>query len=99
MENERGERRKYWQAVITEHEASGNSVREFCGERELTEHAFYRWRRRLGEEKPVSFALVETRAEAKPVKFELALSGGEVLRIPADVASLRLVFEALREAR
>jgi hypothetical protein len=49
--------------------------------------------------RPVSFALVEAKTEARPVKFELALSNGEVLRIPPDVESLRLVFEALRAAR
>jgi len=37
--------------------------------------------------------------EARPAKFELALSSGEVLRIAPDVESLRLVFEALRAAR
>jgi hypothetical protein len=43
---------------------------------------------------------VETQPTAvTPAKFELALSGGEVLHIPADVASLRVVFEALRAAR
>jgi hypothetical protein len=53
----------------------------------------------LHEEKPVSFALVEAKAAARPAKFELALSSGEVLHIPADVESLRVVFEALRAAR
>ncbi|MBV9443384.1 MAG: transposase [Acidobacteriaceae bacterium] len=100
MEREsRSERSKHWRGVIGEQEASGKSVREFCREQGVAEHAFYWWRRRLSEEKPVSFALVEARAEARPAKFELALSSGEVLRIAPDVESLRLVFEALRAAR
>jgi transposase-like protein len=99
MEKERSERRKHWQAVVAEQGASGKSVREFCRERDVAEHAFYWWRRRLREEKPVSFALVEAKTEARPGNFELALSDGQVLRIPADVGSLRLVFEALRAAR
>ena len=98
MGKQRSERHKYWQVVIAEQEASGKSIRDFCRERDLREHAFYWWRQRLREDKPVSFALVETKPVA-PKKFELALSSGEVLRIPADVESLRLLFEALRAAR
>jgi len=98
MKKEPSERRKHWQAIVAGQEASGKSVREFCRERNLAEHAFYWWRRRL-HEKPVWFALVETKPAAQGWKFELALSSGEVLHIPADVQSLRLVFEALRAAR
>ena len=96
MEKEQTERRKCWQGVIAEQEASGKSVRDFCRERDLGEHSFYWWRHRLREEKPVSFALVERKAAAPAAKLELALSSGEVLRIPADVESLRVVLEALR---
>lgn len=99
MEKEPSERRKRWQAVVAEQESSGKSVREFCREGNLAEHAFYWWRRRLHEEKPVSFALVETKPAAQGSKFELAFSSGEVLHIPGDVESLRVVFEALRAAR
>ena len=54
----------------------------------------------MREEEPVAFALVETKAAAAPAaNFELALASGEVLRIPADVESLRVVFEALRAAQ
>jgi hypothetical protein len=50
----------------------------------------------LREEKPVAFALVETKPAAPAAKFELALGSGEVLRVPADVESLRVLLEALR---
>jgi transposase-like protein len=98
MGKEQSERQKYWQVVIAEQAVSGKSVRDFCRERDLSEHSFYWWRRGL-REKPVSFALVETKPTVAPARFELALSSGEVLRIPADVESLRVVFEALRAAR
>ena len=98
MGKEQTERRKYWQGVIAEQEGSGKSVRDFCRERDLGEHSFYWWRHRLREEKPVSFALVETKP-AQAAKLELTLSSGAVLRIPADVESLRVVFEALRAAQ
>jgi hypothetical protein len=52
----------------------------------------------LREEKPVSFALVETKPAPPSAKFELTLGSGEVLRIAADVESLRVVLEALRTA-
>jgi transposase-like protein len=99
MGKQRSERHKHWQAVVAEQEASGKSIREFCRERDLTEHGFYWWRRRLRDEEPISFALVETKAAAMPAKLQLTLSSGEVLQIPADVESLRVVFEALRTAR
>jgi transposase-like protein len=100
MEKQQAERRKYWQGLIGEQEASGRSIRDFCRERNLGEHSFYWWRRAVRQEKPVAFALVETKPAAAPVaRFELTLASGEVLRIPADVESLRAVFEALRAAR
>lgn len=100
MGKQRNERRKYWEGVIGEQEASGKSVRDFCRERNLGEHSFYWWRRIRREAKPVAFALVETKPASVPVTtFELTLASGEVLRIPADVGSLRIVFEALRAAQ
>ena len=100
MGKQQAERHKYWQGVITEQRASGKSIRDFCRERTLGEHSFYWWRRAVREEEPVAFALVETKSAAAPAgKFELTLASGEVLRIPADVESLRVVFEVLRAAR
>lgn len=99
MDSKQGERHKYWQVLVAEQEVSGRSIREFCQERNVTEHSFYWWRRHLREEKSVSFALVETKPAMAGVKFELALSSGEVLHIPADVESLRVVLEALRAVR
>ncbi len=99
MGKRENERRKYWQNIITEQEGSGKSVRVFCRERDLGEHSFYAWRQRLRKEKTMSFALVETEPAAAAAQLELRLSSGEVLHIPADVQSLRVVFEALRAAR
>jgi hypothetical protein len=53
----------------------------------------------LRAEKPVSFALVETKPAVSAAKFELTLGSGEVLHIPANVESLRVVLEALQAAR
>lgn len=99
MKKKQSERQEYWRVVIAEQDASGKPIRDFCRERNLTEHSFYWWRHQLSKEKPMSFALVETKPAAPGAQFELTLSSGEVLHIPADVQSLRVVFEALRAAR
>ena len=99
MKKKQSERGEYWRVVIGEQEASGKAIRDFCRERNLTEHAFYWWRQHLRKEQSLSFALVERKAAAPAAQFELKLSSGEVLHIPADVQSLRVVFEALRAAR
>jgi hypothetical protein len=77
-------------------------VKQFCKERGLTEYSFYAWRKRLGIQKPVRFALVDRgamRLEAgKEASLEVVLATGERLRIGAEVdaATLRKVLEALR---
>ncbi|HWE52991.1 MAG TPA: hypothetical protein VG273_24580, partial [Bryobacteraceae bacterium] len=64
-------------------------------------HSFYRWRRRLGDDEPVRFALLETRrpiAEV-PAALELVFTSGERLRIGnhVDAAALRLVLGEVRQ--
>jgi hypothetical protein len=91
-----------WRERIAEQERSGVSVRLFCRERGLTEYSFYAWRRRLRQQDPVRFALVErgpARQEiAIDANLELLLATGDRLRISAgvDAATLRTVIDALR---
>ncbi len=74
----------------------------FCKEQGLTEQAFYFWRKRLRNQEPIRFALLETktvgREPAGEVGLELVLATGERLRIGSGVetATLRRVLEALR---
>ena len=79
---------------------SGLSIKQFCKDRGIAEHAFYGWRRRLRETEPVRFALVDRSgaAHAPQWNLELLLVTGERLRIGAgvDVSTLRIVLEALR---
>jgi hypothetical protein len=95
-------REQAWRKLVAEHEQSGLSVRAFCQQREIREPSFYRWRRRLLADQPVSFALVG-RGEPATMGFapavELALATGERLRIAAgaDEATLRVVLSVLRE--
>lgn len=98
MKRQRADRTELWQRIISEQEASGQSVRAFCRERGCKEHSFYMWRKRLRKPKAIRFALVETN-QALPAMIEVALAGGDKLRIPCEAAALRLVLGVLREAR
>lgn len=76
--NKAEQRREQWRQRIAEQESSGQSIRAYCRERGLPEHAFYGWRQRLRKQSaPVKFALVETKpteAEtAPPIKLVLAV--------------------------
>ena len=92
--------REQWRERIAEQGRSGLSIKQFCKDRGIAEHAFYGWRRRLRESKPVCFALVD-RTGAPPApewNLEVTLLTGERLRIGAgvDAVTLRTVLEALR---
>jgi hypothetical protein len=91
-----------WAERIAVQQCSGISVRQFCKDRGLTEYSFYAWRKRLQEQGPVRFALVEKSARRQERRaeavLELVLATGEQLRIGhgVDAATLRAVLEVLR---
>jgi len=58
MSRTQEERRQIWRRLIAEQEQSGLSVRAFSKQRRISEHSFYQWRKRLGEQLPMQFALV-----------------------------------------
>jgi transposase len=92
--------RDQWRERIAEQARSGLSIKQFCKDRGVAEHAFYGWRKRLRETGPIRFALVDhTGAPHAPEGIlELTLLTGERLRIGAgvDAVTLRTVLEALR---
>jgi hypothetical protein len=92
--------RQCWRERMAAQEASGLSVRAYCNEHGIGEHSFYSWRQRLRREsQPVSFALVESKQEAKPDGAgvaEVVLTGGERLRIPCEEGTLSVVLRVLR---
>jgi len=90
------ERMKFWRQAVAQQERQGRSVREFCRERRLNEHSFYAWRKRVRSQPSVTFALVET--NRPPALIEVSLLTGERLRIPCEVAALRLVLGVLKES-
>ena len=90
-----------WAERIAAQRRSGMSVKQFCKEQGLTECSFYAWRKRLREQGPVRFALVERsarRQERTAEALELVLASGERLRIGAgvDAPTLRTVLDVLR---
>ena len=95
-----GNVRDQWRERIAEQARSGLSIKQFCKDRGIAEHAFYAWRRRLRETEPVRFALVDRAGapHAPEWNLELALHTGERLRIGAgvDAITLRVVVAALR---
>jgi transposase len=91
--------RDQWRERIDQQARSGVSIKQFCKDRGIAEHAFYAWRRRLRETEPVRFALVDRSGSHVPEwSLELTLLNGERLRIGArvDTVTLRTVLEALR---
>ena len=99
-ENPAASARDQWRERIAEQARSGLSIKQFCKDRGIAEHAFYAWRRRLSGTEPVRFALVDRAgaAHAPEWNLELTLLTGERLRIGdgVDASTLRTVMEALR---
>ncbi|MBV9300894.1 MAG: hypothetical protein JOY53_02150 [Acidobacteriaceae bacterium] len=102
MDKKTESREEYWRERVAAHKRSGLPVKQFCEQQRITEQSFYVWRKRLRNQPPVRFALVETglalpQAPAES-GLELVLNTGERLRISAgfDTSTLRKVLEALR---
>ena len=97
MKGKQAERRVEWRRRIGEQEQSGVSIRAYCKQHGIADHAFYSWRQRLRSDERVSFALVKAKPlnkEAQPI--ELVLAAGERLLIPSDEATLGMVLRVLR---
>jgi transposase-like protein len=93
----------FWRQLTGKQQESGMSVRAFCQQHGTSEYSFYHWRKRLREQLPIKFALVETSRSAPTAvaAMEVILTSGERLRIVpgVDAATLRLVLSVLREPR
>jgi hypothetical protein len=103
MSKTQAARREFWRQLIAAQQQSGMSVRAFCQQRRASEYSFYHWRKRLAEQLPMKFALVETSrsAPAAVAAVEVILASGERLRIAPGIeaVTLRLVLHVLREPR
>ena len=92
-----------WRQLVAKQQESGMSVRIFCEQHGTSEYSFFDWRKRLREQLPMKFALIETSqsAPATVAVLEVILTSGERLRIVPGIeaGTLRLVLSALREPR
>src|SRR6266576_1085502 len=95
-------RRDYWRERIAEQERSGLTVGRFCKEQGLTGQSFYLWRKRLLEQQPMRFALVETGSARRQPATEQVWNwcwrpaSGCALAPASTATTLRTVLEALR---
>jgi hypothetical protein len=90
-----------WRELVRRQKNSGLSVQAFCQQQGVSGWSFYQWRKRLAINRPMSFALVETREVSRQVTgvLELWLNSGDRLQIApgVDAATLRAVLAVLRE--
>ena len=98
--DERKERQ--WRQRISQWQASGLSVREFCARNGLATASFYHWRRvleRRAPERP-AFVPVQVVADTPPSQasaLELVLADGRALRVAPgfDATTLRRLLAVL----
>ena len=94
--------RTQWQQWLAEHVQSNQSVRQFCGQRDLPENSFYRWRKILNWETPSSSAnpvvgdrkFVQLEIATTPA-VEIRLPCGAVISTPAEASTLKPLLEVL----
>ena len=90
-----------WRELVQRHKISGLSVDSFCQQQGVSSWSFYQWRKRLGMEDAVRFALVETGGMKRldSAAIEICLNNGDRLQVSpgVDAAMLRTVLAALRE--
>jgi len=86
----------YWRKVLGRFAASGLSVREFCKREQLTESAFYAWRRTIGDweeaggSQPAFVPAVVTNDENCEPSIAVELPGGCLLRFSGPTATEQL---------
>lgn len=94
-------RAESWRELIERHKNSGLSVDLFCQQQGVSAWSFYQWRKRLGMDDAVRFALVETGGVKRPdaASIQITLGNGARLDVSAgvDAATLRTVLSVLRE--
>ncbi len=82
----------YWRKVLERFSASGLSVRTFCQREQLTESAFYAWRRTIGERDSASHSgpafvpAVVTKESTDDTSLAVELASGCVLRCSGPTA-------------
>lgn len=81
-----------WRNTLQRFAASGLSVREFCQREQLTESAFFAWRRTIGERdetgdsRPAFVPAVMAGESPNETSITIELTGGCVLRFSGPLA-------------
>lgn len=85
------ERRRYWRDVVARQRRSGLTVAAFCRQQEVSQAAFYGWRRRLSGERSgrstaVSFVPLPLEQAGPPraAEFSLQLPNGVQVTVPRN---------------
>ena len=101
--NHNPERERFWRDTLSAWQGSGQSVREFCDRRDLTEAAFYFWRKELRRRdnersaRPASPTFVPVSViPTATMSVEVRCPSGHMVSLPTyDVSMLRGLFAAL----
>ena len=92
-------REQYWRDLVSQWQASGWSVREFCSRRRVTEASFYAWRRELQRRDPqcpASPVFVPVTVVPTKAMVEVRCPSGHVVTVAnADRDTLQHLFAAL----
>jgi hypothetical protein len=55
----RSERRNHWRDLIEQQKTSGRNIADYCRDNRINQSQFYKWRRRLLEQKPSTGGFLE----------------------------------------
>ena len=98
-------REAFWRGVFKRHASSGLTIRAFCQREQLTESAFFAWRRTTAQrdreaksrtgrggrsERPAFLPVVVGDEQSRDSAIAIELAGGRVLRLSGSMATERL---------
>jgi hypothetical protein len=101
---------QFWRGVVQRWQRSGQTVRAFCDDQQLSEQSFYTWRRTIAErdrqaattsaQPAAAFVAVRVTPSPAASALEVVVGSGRVVRVPPgfDAATLRHLLAVLEEA-
>jgi len=89
-----------WQEIISNQEASGESVSAYCRQQNLCDKSFYTWRRRFRKRtgpKLKNFIEMTVPAKSNKESLQITTPGGYCLKVPEgmDGAFVKNIIAAL----
>ena len=110
MEQQKEPERARWRGLLSEQQASGQSIAAFCRERALPVWQFYEWKKRLHSAEAEPFVAVEVvasevvaaaapQAAVPSIPIEIRLGGGRSLLVGPDfeASHLRRLLRVLEQ--